>query len=124
MPINLNKQSRFQGGTRPWNIPEKKGRIDGAVGVNNKVKLTTHDSKDKINACLSCSLPDCDPDTADCKITRSRKRAGSARHYGPPPEDFVRWAHGPMTNKEWAEELGVSTRTITYWRTKYNLARD
>jgi len=111
---------RFEGGTRPWNIPQERGRIDGAVGVNNKVKLTTHDSKEKINACLSCSLPDCDPDTAECKITRSRKKPKTST----PPEDFLRWAKGPMTNREWAEELGVSISTISHWRTKYHLQRN
>lgn len=36
-----------------------------------------------------------------------------------PPEDFLNWAWGPMTNREWAERCGVSETTIWTWKRKY-----
>ena len=34
-------------------------------------------------------------------------------------QEFLARAWGPMTNREWAEKLGVSKTTVARWRKEY-----
>jgi len=115
------KITRFDGGTRPWNVPtpEDQGKVE-------RVKYTeTDQARREREACLSCPLPDCSPYSEGCPVfappaADKSKRRGKLE----PPEEFLRWAFGPMTNQEWADRLGVSKTTISKWRTEYGLQRN
>lgn len=120
MPAPLGKRVRFPGGRRPWNVPQERGP-EASADYNYKLRLSTHDDKEKIDACLSCPYPDCDP-YAGCKVYPIKNKRGPSNRLDP-PEDFLEWGWGPMTNREWAEQLQVSVSTIARWRREYGLKR-
>lgn len=121
MSAPRGKVTRFDGGTRPWNIPVP----EDAKGPSVKYRETAKARRDR-EACLSCTLPDCAPYSVDCPVCNEKGRAlpeGKRKKKLEPPEEFLRWAFGPMTNQEWADRFGVSKTTISKWRTEYGLQR-
>lgn len=97
---------------RPWNLEELR------PDTETSTRRETARQRLERETCLHCSLPDCpsvlcplfgDPDRQE---PPGRQRKG-------PTEDFLDWAWGPKTNREWAEEFGVSTTTIREWKKKY-----
>lgn len=121
MPAPLGKHVRFPGGTRPWNIPQKEKKELAWDDYKTKRALSSCDSQEAIEACLACKYPDCDP-YAGCKVYPIKNKSGPSNRLDP-PEDFLKWGWGPMTNREWAEQLQVSTSTIARWRREYGLKR-
>lgn len=121
MPAPRGKHSRYPGATRPWNVPQVK-QAETEADYNYRLKLSTHDSKEKIDVCLSCGLPECQPKSSGCQAFPRKNKTGPG-HKLKPPEEFLRWGWGPMTNQEWASELGVSVSTILRWRREYGLQR-
>ena len=76
----FQSQSRYEGGRRPWNLaaePVKKAR-----GSPYKYK----EKPEEIQACLSCPLPDCRPQSPACPV----RHAGKA----PPEAEGREEGHG------------------------------
>ena len=107
MPAPLGKRTVFDGARRPW-LTSGPERAEPGRPVSAK-EITERE------ICLACTEPDCPSDTCPLRKGRKKKRE--------PPEEFLRWAWGPMTNREWAEALGVSTYQISKWRAEYGLVR-
>ena len=101
---SFQRQSRYEGGRRPWNLtPEPtKGR---PAGYQCKT------DPEEIEACLNCPLPDCDP--YHCSLLRSVRR--QAREPGIPKDFRIRLDLGDTT-AELARRYGVTNRTVNYWK--------
>lgn len=65
--------------------------------------------------CLNCPYPECP--TPGCPVRQIGATRGRPKKV--PPEDFLNWAWGPKTNREWAEECGVDKSTVSRWRVRY-----
>ena len=107
------KITRFDGGTRPWNVPTPYDTAE-----HNVKYAETAQAKRERELCLNCDLPDCAPYSNGCKVCdrEGRSKIRGKRTKLEPPEEFLDWAWGPMTNPEWAAMLGVSKTTISRWR--------
>lgn len=104
---------RFEGGTRPWNVPD--------TPLAPQTGTETEKQRREREICFSCPLPDCDPRDIKCPRRPGKSRRGPPRL--DPPDDFLMWAHGPMTDREWAEQCDVSLSTIKRWRRQYKIKR-
>lgn len=108
MPAPLGKHVRRPVASRPWNGGDRQGSR----------AAETEAQKREREACLNCTLPDCMPRSVTCPVGVGFKKR-EKREKLRPPEEFLDWAWGPMTNREWAERCGVSTSTINRWRQHY-----
>lgn len=108
MPAPLGKKVVFPSAHRPWLIQE--------ASVERPVHKETPKEIREREICLNCKLPECRPDGTACPIAPLRVPSkGRVK----PPDEFLDWAWGPMTNAEWADKCGVSVSTIQRWRQHY-----
>lgn len=116
MAAPRGKVTRFDGGRRPWNIPQESSYVP--------VDESEWDAAER-KACLSCSLPECLEGSVACALRTVRKaRRGEAEieTARPMPEGFAEVA-ASLRRKDLATRYGVSTRLIDRWRQEAGLIR-
>lgn len=109
MPAPLGKHTRMPGAKRPWSVRESETPY---------IPLHRETKRDLIERpiCLSCTEPDCPSPGCPLPVP---KYEGSGRPKRGPTEEFLDWAWGPMTAKEWAGRIGVNESTIRRWKRQY-----
>lgn len=104
----LGKRTIMPKAVRPWS--------QGDRGKERPIhKETPREIKER-PICLSCNLPTCP--NIDCPLTEITYESKRRPNCGP-TEEFLDWAWGPMSAKEWAEKIGVDASTIRRWKRKY-----
>lgn len=92
----------------------KPGHLNPPRRERLMIKDTPREIRER-ELCLNCPYPECP--TPGCPVRKIG--VGRGRPKKVPPDDFLNWAWGPKTNREWAEELGVDKSTISRWRARY-----
>lgn len=104
--------AKVGGAHRPWLLGDK-------AAAGDKAGETDRQRKER-ETCLTCELPACNQEWSACPL---RKAAGKRMWGSVPPPEFLRQGSGPMTDRLWAEKLGVSKQTVRRWREKYGIYR-
>lgn len=106
---------RFPGAKRPWNY-----RLPEFDPEQKVMPVETPKLKAEREMCLHCKLPTCPhylcPISTKDKSTSGRK-PGMPRKI--PPEEFLDWAWGPLSNTAWGRKCGVAPCTVRRWRKDY-----
>ena len=114
MPAPLGKHTRMPVASRPWTLRESQ------PDQEDPKRVETAKQREEREICLGCDLPDCMPEAFSCPLYQhSQKTKKPVRHKSKMLQEFLQWAWGPMTNREWAEKLGVSKTTVARWRREY-----
>lgn len=111
--------SRFSGAHRPW-ATESAGEPDRTHYKETEVMQQERE------ACLSCPLPDCKPSSINCPVRNYKKVAvkkKAGRKRLEPPPVFIKYGKSNITNREWAEHLGVGKTTVANWRRELGYQR-
>lgn len=120
MSYRVSGGTKASGAIRPWDVPQP-----GAAKKYIPQKETEEQARER-KICLSCSLPDCNPNLEGCALLEPRTVTNRKRpvHYKEIPAEFLKFGLGPKTNREWAEEFNVEVSTISRWRKKCGMTRD
>lgn len=116
MAAPRGKVTRFDGGRRPWNVPQEQSYVP--------VEESIWDAAER-KACLSCSLPECLEGSVACAlraVRKSRRAEADIATARPMPEGFSAVAAG-LRRKDLAKRYGVSTKLIDRWRQEAGLIR-
>lgn len=114
MSVPLGKRTRMPVASRPWNLREPQ------PDQEDPRREETEKQKMERQICLTCDLPGCTPEAAACPLYQHDQATKKpVYHKSEALKEFLAWAWGPMTNREWAEKLGVSPSTISRWRKEY-----
>lgn len=112
--------AKVGGAHRPWGTEPSPDHSLTLVYKENEVMAKERE------ACLSCPLPDCQPNIVSCPIRNQKKQKrghkGGNKKLEIPPV-FVKYGMNRTSNREWAEHLGVSASTIFKWRRELGYQR-